>query len=217
MPGTLALAARRLGVRAEHVGLGFDAHHIQPHAGRRTGIPETESPPVKEVSIPAQTLSQLRRSVREEAGPLAAVQALHGAGYATGDHLFESFSEHLHGPAAETGADALWSALSEFFSARGWGTLTHEAIHPAIGVLRAREWQEADPDSESQPSCAFSTGLLSSLLSRVAGGPVAVLEVGCASRGDTDCMFAFGSEPAVQHVYARLLEGVDLEEAVSTL
>jgi hypothetical protein len=51
----------------------------------------------------------------------------------------------------------------------------------------------------------------------VAGGPVAVLEVECISRGDAACAFAFGSEPVVQHVYARLLEGADLQEAVSTL
>jgi predicted hydrocarbon binding protein len=172
---------------------------------------------VNEISIPAQTLSQLRRSLREEVGPLSAIQALHGAGYATGDLLFESFSEHLNGPAAETGADALWSSLSEFFATRGWGSLVHESLHPAIGVLRSEDWAEADPSTESQPSCAFSTGLLSSLLSRVAGGPVAVLEVECRSRGDAACAFAFGSEPAIQHVYARLLEGADLEEAVSTL
>jgi hypothetical protein len=172
---------------------------------------------VNDIRIPAQSLPQLRRSLREEVGPLAATQALHGAGYATGDLLFDAFSEHLSGPAAETGADALWTALSDFFSSRGWGSLAHHSAHPAIGVLRSEDWAEADASSESQPSCAFSTGLFSSLLSRVAGGPVAVLEVECRSRGDDACAFAFGSEPAIQHIYARLLEGADLQEAVSTL
>ena len=49
------------------------------------------------------------------------------------------------------------------------------------------------PGAESQPSCAFTTGVLSNFLTLAAGGPVAVLEVTCSSRGDDMCGFAFGS------------------------
>ena len=51
----------------------------------------------------------------------------------------------------------------------------------------------------------------------MAGGPVAVLEVTCRTRGDDACAFAFGSEGAVHELYGKLLEGADLDGALDAL
>ena len=85
-------------------------------------------------------------------------------------------------------------------------------------MLSSHDWAEATPDGdEDQPSCAFSSGMLSALLSRTAGAPVAVLQVGCRSRGDDTCSFAFGSESAVDELYRLLAEDRDVETALAEL
>jgi len=171
----------------------------------------------REVALPAKGLSRLRRSLREEMGPLAAVHGLHAAGYGAGEDMFDAFTLSLEAPPTELPEAALWERLSRFFQQKGWGTLRHHALHSGVGVLESVDWAEAERDTESQPSCAFTTGLLSSFLTLVAGGPVAVLEVGCASRGDSACRFAFGSESAIHQLYAHLLEGAELDDALARL
>jgi hypothetical protein len=59
--------------------------------------------------------------------------------------------------------------------------------------------------------------MLSALLSEVAGGPVAVLEVTCRTKGDERCTFAFGSAPTVHDLYGLLLDGQDLDSALAAL
>lgn len=172
----------------------------------------------REIAVPISVLVSLRTELEREAGTLEAVHALHRAGYAAG----MSAAAGLH---AEAGGDALamserrfWDRLQRYFSRRGWGTLTHRVAHEAVGVLTSTDWAEAtsgevDPDA----SCCFSTGFLSGLLSQLAGGPVAVLEIECRSRGGASCDFAFGSEGAIHQLYGRLLEGVDLDSALAAL
>lgn len=172
--------------------------------------------PTDEVALPAAALAELRRALRAEAGPLATVHALHAAGYGAGGPLFEVFSGT--GDLDDRDEEAFWGGLSDFLARRGWGTLAHSAPHPGIGLLSSGNWPEATPQApERQPACAFGAGLLSSLLTHAAGGPVAVLEVGCRSRGDDRCTFAFGSEAAVHELYGLLLDGRDLDTALSEL
>lgn len=173
-------------------------------------------PTLREVALPAVALPGLRRALRDEAGPLATVHALHAAGYDAGGALFDAFD----GGRDVAGRDeaSFWRRLSEFLARRGWGTLEHSAPHPGIGLLSSPDWAEAGEDgAERQPACAFGVGLLSSLLSRAADGPVAVLEVACRSRGEARCTFAFGSEQAVHELYGRLLEGHDVDGALADL
>jgi hypothetical protein len=59
--------------------------------------------------------------------------------------------------------------------------------------------------------------MLSALLSGAAGGPVAVLEVTCRTKGDDRCTFAFGSAATVHDLYGLLLEGQALEAALAAL
>lgn len=169
----------------------------------------------REVALPARGLTELRRSLREEVGPLASVQALHAAGYAAGEELYRGFRQSLGEEVVEMGTDRFWSQLRRYFRQKGWGELRHESAHPGVGLLRSADWAEADPNSETQPSCAFSSGLLSNFLTLAAGGAVAVLEVDCLSRGNGRCTFAFGSEATIQELYGQLLEGSSMDEALA--
>ena len=91
-------------------------------------------------------------------------------------------------------------------------------MHGAVGFLTSQDWAEANTeDVDPDASCFFSTGFLSGLLSALAGGPVAVLEIGCRTRGGDHCRFAFGSETAIHELYGRLLDGVGLAEALDAL
>ena len=171
----------------------------------------------REVALPAQGLAQMRHALRDEVGPVAAIHALHAAGYAAGEGILELFQKSVGSPLGELPEEELWSRLSEFFGRRGWGGLRHRAPHPGVGILESPDWAESLPDSESQPACAFTTGLLSSFLTDMAGGPVAVLEVSCRSRGDELCRFAFGSEATIQSLYEKLVDGATLDEALERL
>jgi hypothetical protein len=176
-----------------------------------------EGRPTREVALPARGLGELRRALRDEVGPLATVRGLHAAGFSAGDGLFQAFTRTLDGPAVEMAHDELWERVSRFFQQKGWGSLQHRQPHPGIGVLESPDWAEAEAGTENQPSCSFATGLLSGFLSQLAGGDVAVIEVGCASRGDRACTFAFGSEAAVHGLYGHLVEGAAFEAALEQL
>ena len=46
---------------------------------------------------------------------------------------------------------------------------------------------------------------------------MAVLEVECRGRGGPSCSFAFGSESAVHELYGHLVDGGNLDGALSAL
>lgn len=171
----------------------------------------------REVALPASALSTLRRALKREAGPLAAIHALHAAGYGAGETLFDSFARTVRQPLEEVGETTFWTGLTRFMGRRGWGSLDHRSLHPGVGLLTSSDWAEAGDGSESQPGCAFSAGLLSHVLTRAAGEPVAVLEVSCRGRGDESCAFAFGSEATIHDLYGLLLDGKRLEQALAEL
>jgi predicted hydrocarbon binding protein len=169
----------------------------------------------RNVTVPAEVLLHLRHAIRREAGALGAVHALHDAGFAAGEAFFEAFAREVGSDPASLPAARFWRELDRFFESWGWGKLAQERIHPAFGVLLAREWGESDPDSrESQPGCAFSAGVLAHMLGRVAAGPIAVLEVACRTRGDETCSFLIGSEGAIHEIYGHLLDGDALDSAL---
>lgn len=169
----------------------------------------------REIAIPATAFGTLRAHLEKEAGPLPAVHALHHAGYAAGSAAAPALA---WGDPDALGEAAFWTRLAEFFGKRGWGALKHARPHAAVGLLTSPDWAEAsDGDGGLEASCHFSAGFLSGLLTELAGGPVAVLEVGCRSRGAESCQFAFGSEGAIHELYGRLLENHDLDAALAAL
>ncbi len=171
----------------------------------------------RDVAVPASIFVSLRRELEREVGPLPAVHALHSAGFAVGSAAAAGLSEGIES-IASLPEDEFWFRLTSFFSRRGWGTVSHRSSGEALGLLTTPDWVEATGQAgEDGASCAFSAGFLSGLLSELAGGPIAVLEVSCRSRGDDACVFAFGSEGAVHEIYGRLLDGQELETALSGL
>jgi V4R domain len=172
----------------------------------------------KEIAVPISVFEDLRRELSKEAGPLPTIHALHAAGFSGGRAAATAFLEGAEADVTSMAQNAFWARLCSFFSRRGWGVLNQTALSPAVSLLMSDDWAEShetEPDAEG--SCSFSTGFLSGLLTELAGGPVAVLEVECRTRGDDRCAFAFGSEHAIHDLYGRLLEDTDLDGAVAAL
>jgi hypothetical protein len=169
----------------------------------------------REIAIPATAFVSLRAHLEKEAGALPTVHALHHAGYAAGAAAAPALAAADPGSLGEA---AFWTKLSDFFGKRGWGSLRHARPHQAVGLLTSADWAEAsEGEGGSDASCHFSAGFLSGLLTELAGGPVAVLEVGCRSRGGDSCQFVFGSEGAIHELYGKLLEEDDLDAALGAL
>ncbi len=172
----------------------------------------------REVALPVEVFDALRVEMERDVGTLEMVSALHAAGYAAGLAAAPVLNRTSGGEALRLSSSGFWTQLSTYFDSRGWGALSHRAAHRAIGILSSREWAEAStPGNQSESGCAVSAGFLSGLLSQLAGGPVAVLEVHCRGRGDDACEFAFGSETAIHDLYGHLLDGAGLDEALGAL
>ena len=172
----------------------------------------------REIAVPVSVFGALRTELAKEAGTLPTVHALHSAGYQAGTAAAPTLIPSAGNGASRIGQATFWARISDFFRERGWGTLRHEPVHGAVGFLTSTDWAEANTDEvDPDASCFFSTGFLSGLLSALAGGPVAVLEIGCRTRGEKHCRFAFGSETAIHELYGQLLDGVGLAEALDRL
>lgn len=167
--------------------------------------------------LPAQALAALRRAIGAEAGALAAIQAMQTAGYRAGELFFDELAESLGSSSTGVGEGAFFRTLSEFLRARGWGALRLSDPHPGVGLLSSRDWAEGGGSEEGEPSCDFSAGMLSAMLTQAAGRPVAVLHTTCRSRGDGECSFAFGSPPTIHDLYGLLLEDRTFESALEEL
>ncbi|MFW6079658.1 MAG: V4R domain-containing protein, partial [Gemmatimonadota bacterium] len=136
-------------------------------------------------------------------------------GRAAADALAPLFDDAAEWPAAE-----FWRRLADLLARRGWGTLEHEDPHPGVGALDSPDWSEADPSAGAhRPSCFFTTGLLASLLGRIAGddADIGVLEVECRSRGDLRCRFLFGAHAALERVHHAVAAGRDAATALAEL
>lgn len=171
----------------------------------------------REVALPVSVFTTLRRELAREVGPLPAIHALHAAGYAAGSAAASTLRGDDEGELASMSGDVFWARLRTHLARRGWGRLDHRPTHEAVGLLVSSDWVEARAEQEEDASCSFTTGYLSGLLTELAGGPMAVLEVSCRARGDDACTFAFGSETAVHEIYGDLLEGTDLRSALAAL
>jgi hypothetical protein len=192
--------------QAFHAGAAGSGEDEVPMSGRGTAP--------REIAIPASAFGSLRAHLEKEAGALPTVHALHHAGYAAGAAAAPALAG---GDSGALGEAAFWTRLTDFFGKRGWGSLRHAQPHKAVGLLTSGDWAEATGEGGADASCHFSAGFLSGLLTELAGGPVAVLEVGCRSRGGDSCQFVFGSEGAIHELYGRLLESADLDAALAAL
>lgn len=169
---------------------------------------------IREITLPAAGLRLVREALRDEAGPVATVNALHAAGFRSGAAVWQSLSSGGDAEVESLSGGEFWTRLDDWFTRRGWGSLAFEPIHPGVGRLASGDWAEAEGGDERQPSCSFTTGLLSRILTAAGGGDVAVVETACRTRGDRECHWAFGSEDTVHRLYRSLLEGRSFEDAL---
>ncbi len=178
---------------------------------------DAASPPLSEIVVPATLFGDLRAALETEAGPLVAVHALHAAGYSAGVAAAPALRTSPGEDVLALPQDVFWTRLATFFARRGWGSLTHAPAHPAVGLLTSPDWAEGAAPGGEDASCSFTAGFLSGMLSTLAGGPVAVLEISCRARGDGHCSFAFGNALAVHDLYGKLVQGSDVPGALASL
>jgi hypothetical protein len=178
---------------------------------------DAASQPLPEIVVPATLFGDLRTALETEVGPLAAVHALHAAGYAAGAAAAATLKASPDEDMLALPREVFWDRLSTFFGRRGWGGMAHEDVHEAIALLTSPDWAEGAGPGGEEASCSYSAGFLSGLLSSAAGGPIAVLEVRCRGRGDEACSFAFGNAAAIHELYGKLLGGADVAGALDSL
>jgi len=170
------------------------------------------------LTVTRASLLSLRAALLRSGDAQAAV-TLQEAGYAGGAALFESFrawlSERTHVDIEQLDVDAFQHRASEYFSENGWGTLHVGTIDEVVATLDSPDWGECDVNlGAQQPSCHLTTGMFADLFGRLAGAPVAVLEVECRSAGQDRCRFLVGSPEVMDAVYEEMGRGKDYEGAV---
>ena len=172
------------------------------------------------VGVTREALVSLCSSLLREIGPDAAAY-LQNAGYAGGATLFDAFSTWLlaRGGGTPDTLPALKFAerATEFFRELGWGSLDLGALGEAVATIDSRDWAEADPSIQLEfPGCYLTTGLFADFFGRLAGNPLAVMEVECRSMGSAHCRFLLASPEVMQHVYDAMGAGMAYDAAVAS-
>jgi predicted hydrocarbon binding protein len=173
------------------------------------------------VGLTRDALVTLRSVLFRDAGANAAAY-LQEAGYAGGGALYMAFARWSAPrglPAPENmAASEFQEHAAEFFAELGWGVMTVGLLHDSVVTLDSVNWAESDPSSAMQfPGCYLSSGLLADFFGRVAGTPLAVMEVECRSMGSERCRFLLGSSETLQHVYDSLTQGVPYDAALEQM
>lgn len=170
------------------------------------------------VAMTRDSLLALRTAMFRDLGTNAAA-LLQEAGYSGGQAMFDAFGAWLAArgiespesvPAAEFGARA-----TEFFREAGWGSVELGALE-SVATIDSVDWAESHPSYPLEfPGCYYTSGVMADLLSRLAGEPLAVMEVECRSMGAGRCRFLVGSGETIQRVYDEMGQGIGYEQAVA--
>ncbi len=171
------------------------------------------------LALTRSSLATLRAALLRDGGPDAAIY-LQEAGYAGGDALWSAFgkwlSERSDIPAESLDVESFEQRASEFFNDAGWGSLRIGSLGDVVATLDSDDWGEASPDSQMEhPCCHLTTGMFADLFGRIAGAPVAVLEVECRSSGASRCRFLVGNPQVMEQIYDDMGRGVSYEDAVA--
>jgi len=173
------------------------------------------------LTLPATSLGALHRALAQGRPPVDAAHAARQLGFESGAGFYNSFRSWAGRDGEDLAVvppEIFWTRLGEFFAHMGWGGLQFEQLHPGVAVLSSVDWAEADVDRDSRrPSCHITTGMLSDLLGRVIDQDVAVLEVECRSRGDSQCRFLVGGPETLDRLYEELRAGTPYADAVQRL
>ncbi len=147
---------------------------------------------------------------------------LQEAGYAGGGALFAGFSAWAARrgyTTPETIAAADFQRFAtEFFRDLGWGSIALGTLHGVVATLDSEDWGEADPHAAMEfPGCHLTTGMFADFFGRLAGTPMAVMEVECRSMGAPRCRFLLGSAEALHRVYDAMSNGIPYDDAVASV
>ena len=167
------------------------------------------------VAVTRDALAALRNALMRDTG-YAAAGYLQEAGYAGGASLFDAFRQWLSlRGAPEPDAlslGAFQSYASEFFRETGWGSLDVGELGEAVATLDSIDWSEATPEAGLEhPFCHLTSGMFADFFGRMAGAPLAVMEVECRSTGASRCRFLLGSAEVLQSVYDGMAAGESYE------
>lgn len=172
------------------------------------------------VGIGANALRVLRTALLHDLGEDQGATRLQEMGYAAGTEMYDAFREWLSSYAdiddpAALDASLLPEVLSEFFGALGWGTV-HTERQGTLGLtITTSDWAETGPAAGDGPACFFSTGMLASFLTALAGGsPIAVMEIECRGQGSAQCRFLTGAPETLGNVYDAVSRGEDYRAAL---
>ncbi len=169
------------------------------------------------LALTRDALATLRASLFRDLGGDAAGY-LQEAGYAGGEALFAAFGAWAesrgYGPPESIPAADFQQRASEFFRDLGWGSLTLGTLGESVATLDSDDWGEADPQAAMEfPGCHLTTGMFADFFGRLAGTPMAVMEVECRSMGSPHCRFLLGSADSLHHVYEEMSRGVAYDAA----
>ena len=172
------------------------------------------------VGLTREALVGLCASLLRENGTQAAMH-LQNAGYAGGATLFDAFSKWLmargYGAPESQPAAAFGRRATEFFRELGWGSLDLGTVGDSVATVDSVDWAEADASSALEfPGCYLTTGFFADFFGRLAGSPLAVMEVECRSMGAERCRFLLASTEVMQHVYDAMGNGMAYDVAVAS-
>lgn len=173
------------------------------------------------VGLTRDALLALRSVLFRDAGATAAAY-LQEAGYAGGNALYLAFGKWSASrglPAPENmAAPEFEQRAAEFFGELGWGELAVSTLHDSVMALDCSNWAESDPASAMEyPGCYLTSGLLADFFGRLAGTPLAVMEVECRSMGSPRCRFLLGSAEIMQYVYNGMTTGIPYESTLAKM
>ena len=173
------------------------------------------------VGLPREAVVSLAASLLKEIGPDAASYLLN-AGYAGGATMYDAFTKWLlprgHGTPESLPAVTFAAHATAFFRELGWGSLDLSAVGEAVATIDSSDWAESDPSVALEfPGCYMTTGLFADFFGRLAGTPLAVMEVECRSMGAERCRFLVASTEVMQQVYDAMGTGVGYELAVQNM
>ncbi len=173
------------------------------------------------VGLTRDALVALRSVLFRNAGATAA-SYLQDAGYAGGSALYSAFAKWTAARGLPTppklSAKEFEARAGEFFAELGWGTLSVSPLHDSVLTLDSWNWAESDPASAMEyPGCYLTSGLLADFFGRVAGTPLAVMEVECRSMGSQRCRFLLGSAETMQYVYNGMTTGIPYDSTLSKM
>ena len=172
------------------------------------------------VGLTREALVSLCAALLRENGSQAAMH-LQNAGYSGGGKLFDAFSKWLmargHGTPESQPATMFAQRATEFFGELGWGALELGAYGESVAIIDSVNWAEADATSALEfPGCYLTTGLFADFFGRLAGSPLAVMEVECRSMGAERCRFLIASADVMQQVYDAMGAGMAYDAAIAS-